>query len=82
MMSPQGRSGAKPMYGYFLEETGMSSSVSFSSSFLREVACRDFEALALKRWMNAFRSLAFAAFFAFSLCRWRRCSWLAWYQKS
>ena len=50
----------------------MSSSVSFSSSFLREVACRDFEALALKRWMNAFSSLTLSSFFAFSLWRWRR----------
>ena len=82
MMSPQGRSGVKAMYGYLRDETGMSSSVSFSSSFFREVACRALEALALKRWMNAFRSLALALVFAFSLCCWRRCSWLAWYQKS
>ena len=82
MMSPQGRSGMKLMYGYFREETGMSSRVSFSSSFFRDVACLDFEALALKRWMNAFRSLTLAVVLAFSFCFCRRCSWLAWYQKS
>ena len=49
IMSPQGRSGLNATCGYFLEEIGISSSVSFSSSFLREVACLALEALELKR---------------------------------
>jgi hypothetical protein len=38
----------------------MSSTVSFSSSFLREVACLALEALELKRWMNSLSSSALA----------------------
>ena len=46
----------------------MSSSVSFSSCFLREVACRDFEALALKRAMKALSSSALSSIFLFLSC--------------
>ena len=62
IMSPQGRSGLNATCGYFLEEIGISSSVSFSSSFLREVACLALEALEPKRWMNSFSSLALSVF--------------------
>ena len=60
---PASRSDLKLMNGYLREEGRMSSSVSFSSCFLREVACFDFDALALKRWMNASSSLRFSSIF-------------------
>ena len=82
MTSPQARSGLKTTYGYLREETGISSMVSFSSSFLREVACLALEALELKRWMNSLSSLALSVTLRFSSCFCLRVSWLAWYQKS
>jgi len=45
------------MYGYLREDGLMSSSVILSSSVLREVACADFEAFALKRAMKVLSSL-------------------------
>jgi hypothetical protein len=45
----------------------MSSMVSFSRRFFLEVACLALEALALKRWMNAFSSAALAVIFFLSL---------------
>ena len=58
----------------------MSSSVILSRRALRELACFDFDALALKRWMNAFSSLIWSSFFLFALCFWRSASWLDSYQ--
>ncbi len=63
IISPQGRSGLKSMNGYLRDETGISSMVSFSRRFFLEVACFALEALALKRWMNAFNSSALAVIF-------------------
>ena len=77
IMSPHGRSGLKATCGYFLEETGISSSVSFSRSFLREVACFALEALELKRWMNSFSSLALSVILRFSSCFCLNAIWLA-----
>ena len=54
----------------------MSSSVIFSSSFLREVACFDFDALALNRWMKVCSSLIFSSFFLFASYAICRASWL------
>ena len=53
---PRMRSVLKMMYGYLREEGLMSSSVILSSNDLRELACFDFDALALKRWINVFSS--------------------------
>ena len=77
MTSPQGRSALNTMNGYLREEIGMSSMVSFSSSFLREVACFALEALEEKRWMNSFSSFALAVTFLFRSCFCFRLSWLA-----
>ena len=68
--------------GYFLEETGISSTVSFSRSFFLEVACLDFEALEEKRRIKALSSLARSVTRLLSACFCFRFSWLAWYQKS
>ncbi len=82
MMSPHGRSALNMTCGYLRDETGMSSRVSLSRSFLREVACLALEALELKRWMNSFNSAVFSEILRFSFCFCLRVSWLAWYQKS
>ena len=50
---PTSLSIANPTKGYLLVEGAISSSVIFSSNFLREVACLDLEALALKRVTKA-----------------------------
>ena len=82
MTLPQGRSGLKATQGYLRDDTGISSTVIFSSSFLRAVACLALEALEEKRWINSFNSAAFADDLVFSRWRWVSTSWLAWYQKS
>jgi hypothetical protein len=82
MTLPQGRSGLKATQGYLRDDTGMSSTVIFSKSFLRAVACLALEALDEKRCINSFSSATFAVAFLFSCCRWVSASWLAWYQKS
>src|SRR5690625_7160316 len=65
---PISRSGEKAMYGYLRDDGFISSSVMLSSNFLRDVACFDFEAFALKRAINSFNSLIFSSFFFFSTC--------------
>src|SRR3989339_380189 len=82
MTLPQGRSGLKEIKGYRLVETGISSMVSFSRSFFREVACFDLEALELNLWIKALSSLALSVTFLFSDNFCFRFNWLAWYQKS
>src|SRR5450756_1341071 len=82
MISPQALSGLKTTYGYFLDEVGMSSMVSLSSSFLRDVACLDLDALALKRWIKALSSSAFSDILRLSFCFCFKFNWLARYQKS
>ena len=47
-----GLPGIRAILGYRRDEGLMSSSVSFSRSFLRDVACLDFEAFALNRAMK------------------------------
>ena len=83
-MFPQGRARSLNwMNGYFREETGISAMVSFHQpAFSRDVACFDMEALALNRWMKAFKSSAFFGGLAVSFCFCFRISWLAWYRKS
>ena len=79
---PRSRSILKPMKGYFLEEAGISSTVSLSRSFLLAVACLDFDLLAEKRFMNSWSSFIFSSAFLFwfliSLC----ISWEDSYQNS
>ena len=58
----------------------MSSSVILSSSFFRDDACLDLEALALNRAMNAFRSSICSDFFLFEADRWASAIWLVSYQ--
>ena len=50
---------------YLREEAGISSTVIFSSSFLREVACRDLDLFAEKRWIKLCSSLMRSSFFLF-----------------
>ena len=79
---PGSRSIVKPTNGYRRLEAGISSTVIFSSSFLREVACLDLLLLAEKRWINDWSSLIFSSAFLF-WSRITRCiSWLDSYQKS
>ena len=51
------RAGFQEMNGYLRVDGLMSSSVILSSKVLREEACRDLDALALKRAMKVFSSL-------------------------
>jgi hypothetical protein len=53
------------MKGYFRDDAGRSSRVSFSRSFFLDVACLALEALDEKRWINSVSSLALAASFRF-----------------
>ena len=50
---PTLRSGLKSTYGKRLDDTGISSTFMLSRSFLRLVACFDFDAFALKRDMKS-----------------------------
>ena len=62
---PSSLSILKPMKGYFLDEAGISSTVSLSRSFLLAVACLDFDLFAEKRLMNSWSSLIFSSAFLF-----------------
>ena len=64
---PSSLSIVKPIYGYFLDDAGSSSTVSLSSSFLLEVACLDLDLLAEKRWINSCNSFIFSSVFLFWL---------------
>ena len=68
--------------GYLLFETFNSSKVNFSNSFFLEVACLDFEALALNLAINSCNSLAFASFLLFNSLACFCNNWLVSYQKS
>ena len=78
---PWARSALNWMKGYLRDEGRMSSSVILSSSFFRDDACLDFEALALNRAMNAFSSSICSSFFAFEADRCPSAIWLVSYQK-
>ena len=60
---PSSLSILKPMKGYFLDDAGISSTVSLSRSFLLAVAC--FDLFAEKRLMNSWSSLIFSSAFLF-----------------
>ena len=69
------------MKGYLRDDGRMSSSVILSSSFFRDDACLDFEALALNRAMNVFSSSICSSFFLFEADRCPSAIWLVSYQK-
>ena len=78
---PASRPGWKMIPGYLRIEGLISSMLSRSSIFLREVVCFDLATLALNRWMNSSSSFFFSSAFLFWFCCWRRASWLDSYQK-
>ena len=70
------------MMPWYLRDDGLiSSTLSFSSIFLRLVVCLLFATLALKRRINSSSSFFFSSALAFWFCCWRRASWLDSYQK-
>ena len=79
---PISRSGRKSIYGYLRLEGFISSSWIFSSACLRDVACFDLEALALKRCIKFWSSLIFSSFFLLASFICLIISWLDSYQKS
>ena len=62
---PSSLSGVNPIYGYFLLDAGISSTVIFSRSFLLDVAWLDFDLLAENRSINDLSSLIFSSAFLF-----------------
>ena len=72
----------KTMCGDFRDDGAIASTSSCPSIFLREVACLDLDALALKRAMNSLSSRARSSFFSFRACLCRSAISLAWRQKS
>ena len=62
---PTSRSGLNETKGKRRDETGISSILSSSRSFLRLVACFDFEAFALNRAINSCNSFFFCSAFLF-----------------
>src|ERR1700754_4458101 len=78
---PTSRNGLKIMPGYLRLEGMMSSITSFSKAFLREVACLDFDAFALNRAMNSYRSFLFSSVFLFLSDICLAANWLLSYQK-
>ncbi len=79
---PNSRAGSKRIKGYLREEGLISSKVILSNCFLREVACLDFEALALKRATNSCNSLICSSFLALAFSRRRLAKALDSIQKS
>ena len=65
MSLPASRLGSKPTKGCLREDCGISANSSFSNCFCRDEACRDFEALALKRRIKSLSSSALSEFFLF-----------------
>ena len=65
---PASRSGWKMMPGYLRIEGLISSMLSRSSIFRREVVCFDLATLALNRWMNSSNSFFFSSAFLFWFC--------------
>ena len=78
---PGSRSIWKMMPGYLRLEGRISSTLSFSSIFLREVVCLLLATLAEKRRINSSSCLRFSSAFMRWFCCWRRASWLDSYQK-
>jgi len=62
---PTSLSGLKDTKGYLRLDGLISSKSIFSNIFLREVACLDLDALALKRLINSWSCFAFSSFFLF-----------------
>ena len=82
MSLPASLSISKPINGYLRLDAGNSSTVNLSSSFLREVACLDFDLFAEKREIKLCSSLIFSSFFLFCCLIIRWMSWLDSYQNS
>ena len=68
ILSPALRSGLKIIPGYLRVDACMSSTFSFSSIFLRLVACFDFFTLALNREINSCNSFFLSSAFLFAFC--------------
>ena len=79
---PISLSGLKSIYGYLRLDGFISSSCIFSRACLREVACLDFDAFALNRWMKLWSSFIFSSFFLFASFICFIINWLDSYQKS